>query len=165
MKDKKFRQAEIVKLLERKQITTQYQLQRLLMRTGYDITQATLSRDMKELGVTYARGVDGLYYYMIPRTQAGPSVTQDLKNRIARYTTAITHTGNLILVKTLPGEAAGTARLIDEISNNGLSYKEFKQVLGTVAGDDTILMVVKQSRAVTKIINRLKSFKGDVKSR
>ena len=156
MKTKKLRQGQVAKILEKEFVVTQHQLQKLLARAGYRVTQATLSRDMKELGVIYAPAPHGPYYYKISTVQTGPLIQQDLQNRFSKYVVNISRTDNLILIKTLPGEASGMARLIDELSANGTKQTEVKEILGTVAGDDTILVIMKNKVNIPKIIKFLK---------
>ena len=147
MKEKLNRQAAIAKIIQKHQVFTQDGLLKHLKRNGIRVTQATLSRDIQDMGIVQVPGLSGRYYQM-PSAANIPVAPAELIRRFNGYVATIKHAGNLIVVTTLPGEASGAARLVD-----GLNFRE---VLGTVAGDDTFLIVADSNKSVNKILKTLK---------
>uniref|UniRef100_A0A7C6EL39 Arginine repressor n=1 Tax=candidate division WOR-3 bacterium TaxID=2052148 RepID=A0A7C6EL39_UNCW3 len=140
-KIKKVRQQKIRQLIETKEISTQEQLVNELQKCNIPVTQATLSRDLREIGVIKVTKGLGEYVYKISDETA--SSERELKNKFLNFVREIKETGNLILIKTPPGEAQAVARVID--------LAEIEHILGTVAGDDTILVVVDDVEDAKKI--------------
>ncbi len=129
------RQAFILKLIRQMEIETQEELMGYLHQEGYAITQATVSRDIKELRLAKVANGKGGYKYSLP-----PGTTKGDLNRRARrvfedYVHDIGFSGNLLVVKTFPGGAHAVAAVLDEL--------EWEGVVATLAGDDTIILVVK----------------------
>jgi transcriptional regulator of arginine metabolism len=116
------RQQVILALLDKEVISTQEDLRKNLHSRGFTVTQATLSRDLKELGVVKRSMDDGVYKYAV----------DDSSNEIP--VTSCEPSGNLIVVKTETGLAAAVAYKIDAMG--------LRSVLGTVAGEDTLLVVL-----------------------
>ncbi len=114
----------------------QHHVQEELARRGIDITQATVSRDLREMGFVKTRLGNGTYRYELFEKPSENSLWSRLQIMFKNFVTDVIGTENLVLVKTSPGNANGIASLID-----GLKRRE---ILGTVAGDDTILIVVDQ---------------------
>ena len=117
------RQQVILTLLDNETISTQEKLRQNLNSRGFQVTQATLSRDLKELGVVKRSTESGLYKYAVDDFSSDIPVT------------SCEATGNLIVVKTETGLAAAVAYKIDAMG--------LETVLGTVAGEDTLLVVLK----------------------
>lgn len=115
-------------------IGDQHHVQTELARRGVDVTQATISRDLQEMGYVKGRTDNGAYRYELFDRPSEGALRKRLRIMFRDFVTEIRSTQNLILVKTSPGNANGVASLID-----GLKRPE---ILGTVAGDDTILIVV-----------------------
>ncbi|MBI5779044.1 MAG: arginine repressor [Planctomycetes bacterium] len=147
MKEKLNRQSEIAKIIKKHQVFTQDGLLKHLKHAGIRVTQATLSRDIAEMGIVQVPGLAGRYYQM-PSAVNVPVAPAELIRRFGSYVATIKHSGNLIVVTTLPGEASGAARLVDELN--------FKEILGTIAGDDTVLIVADGNKSVSKIMSVLK---------
>ncbi|HDL50461.1 MAG TPA: arginine repressor [Firmicutes bacterium] len=140
----------IEEFLKRKEIRNQEELVTLLKRRGFKVTQATVARDLKELGAVKVKK-GGRCFYKIPDEDSEKLLTK-LKVSFNNFVKDIKHTDNLILIKTTPGSATGIARLIDEY--------DIKGVLGTIAGDDTILAVSEKSK-VNKVLKVLKKLRGE----
>jgi transcriptional regulator of arginine metabolism len=116
----------------------QHHLQMELARRGIDTTQATVSRDLHDMGYVKIPLGSGTYRYeFLDRAAHGPLWTR-LKIMFKNFVTEIKSSGNIVLVKTAPGNANGVASLIDGIKH--------PQIIGTVAGDDTILVVIDAPR-------------------
>ena len=122
---KSFRQGQILKLIRAKSISTQDDLAQELKALGVAATQVTLSRDIRELGL--AKTPEG--YRQIARSEAGLAV----ETLAAEFLHDIRLAQNLIVLKTSPGHANSVAVALDE--------EEWPEVVGTLAGDDTILVI------------------------
>lgn len=144
MKDKRhMRIKEIVSLHE---IETQEDLVKYLEESGFVVTQATISRDVKELQLIKVVGTQGRYKYAIPVTTATISVTF-LRRKLMDVFISRARTNNLVVIKLLPGNAQAIASMIDSINYGGL--------LGTIAGDDTILLVCQDEEVAINVIQLL----------
>jgi transcriptional regulator of arginine metabolism len=101
---------------------------------GVNVTQATVSRDLQDMGFVRVRVRPGAYRYERLESSRGGELWKRLKVLFEHFVSDVTGTGNLLIIKTSPGNANGVASLIDGLHRAG--------ILGTVAGDDTILVVV-----------------------
>lgn len=150
MASKPQRHALILRILEEHQVTSQEMLRELLAREGLTVAQATLSRDMRELGLAKIPTPDGLAVYTAP-----PDVT-DPTPRLARLLPPLfigaDGVGNLLILKTVTGGAQPIAVALD--------YEEWPEVVGTVAGDDTILLVLRQASQLRDVRLRLENIAG-----
>ena len=146
MKNK--RQKLILEIVSQQVIETQDDLVNALHQAGIPITQATVSRDIKELRLIKMPSENGVQRYVTP---TGEPITVRSNLRLKRLLRSSVDTidvsENLIIIKTQPGEAQGVASALDQV--------DWQEVIGTVAGDDTILLVVKPKEAALDIINRL----------
>lgn len=137
------RQNKILDLIAKNDIETQDQLQAMLKDAGYPVTQATISRDIKELQLVKTASSGGKYKYV-----AGIAANQPISERFIKIfrETIISYTpaGNLILVKTLSGCGPAAAEAID--------CMELSHVIGSVAGDNTLLIVVDDAENVPEIM-------------
>lgn len=140
---KKNRQDLIKRLIETNKISTQAELVRELSKKGIKINQPTISRDFRELGVIKVIKELGKIFYQIP-SDADSVSTDEFRYKFLNLVVDIKHAANLILIKTYPGEAQGVAKVIDNA--------KFDTVLGTVAGDDTIIVVANTKPDVKKIL-------------
>lgn len=141
------RQAKILELIKTSVIETQEELAEALGRQGIPVTQATVSRDIKELQLNKVPAGDGRYRYAIPEEM--PSGSWDKRRRIFQESVlSIDHSGNIVVIKSLPGTASGVASAIDHLG--------WPEMIGTVAGDDTVLVVVKPVEATPDIAERIK---------
>ena len=140
------RHALILAIIRERSIGTQEDLGEALRSEGIEVTQATLSRDIKELGLIKLSSIDGDYRYSLP-TDRIPSDLVKRAERMFEDVISIDFTENMIMIKTSSGTAQGVAAALDEL--------QWKEVVGTVAGDDSILVVVKRRDQVEKVLNRL----------
>ncbi len=144
---KAIRHAKIKDIIENHVIETQEELADALRKQHIEVTQATVSRDIKELMLVKVPSGDGRYRYAYPLEKS----MVFSKNRMARMfqdsVTGINHSENIIVIKTLPGTANAVASTLD--------YAKWPEIIGTVAGDDNILVVIKPKEAVPKIIKKL----------
>ncbi|GAB2956744.1 arginine repressor [Nonomuraea fastidiosa] len=137
------RQAKITELLQRKAVRSQPELAKLLAESGVEVTQATLSRDLDELGALKLRADDGSLVYALPgegggripltRTGTGETPAARLRRIAEELLVEAEASANLVIVRTPPGAAQFLASAID--------HADWESILGTVAGDDTILVI------------------------
>ena len=142
------RQRKIVGLLREMPVTSQTQLVRILRSAGYPATQATVSRDLDELGAVKVRR-DGKVAYALPGDSAAVPAGDAYARMFGDSIVGLEPTGNLIVIKTPPGHAGMVGEALDRIGIEG--------VAGTLAGDDTILVVCKQGVAARRVERRLRS--------
>ncbi|NKX49909.1 arginine repressor [Arthrobacter deserti] len=156
------RQARITAILTGQSVRSQAELAALLAADGVQVTQATLSRDLVELGAVRVRGVDGALVYAIPSEGGERSpqsgVTQEILDaRLAKLCADLLVTaeasGNLVVLRTPPGAASFLALAID--------HSVMPSVLGTIAGDDTVLLVTRDPQGGTEVASRFLQFAGD----
>ena len=139
------RHRKITQLLRRSAVASQAELARLLRREGERVTQATLSRDLEELGAVKARRPDGSYAYEVP--DEPPPNGDHLQAMLVQFLVDIDASGNLVVLRTPPGGAQPVARALDTAHVEG--------ILATIAGDDTILVVCREGIAGRTVLRRL----------
>lgn len=143
---KTVRQVAILDIIEKQDIETQEDLAEALRKRGINVTQATVSRDIKELRLLKVLSAGGIYKYA-----TADKAEHGLSDRLIRMLTdsvlSITSANNLIVVKTLSGSANVAAEALDSL--------HWSEVLGTLAGDNTILMIIRSNEEVPVIITRI----------
>lgn len=151
MKSKKNRLEAIKLLLSSKELSTQEELLQELRREGFVTTQATLSRDLKRLKVAKATNLNGDYVYVLPNETMYKRVHTPLKTSEmmgVQGFVSINFSGNVGVIRTRPGYASSIAYNIDN--------SEIQEILGTIAGDDTIFIVVCDGTDHNAIIQALR---------
>lgn len=148
--NKRSRQNLIKKLIENNDISTQTELLEALKKEGVAINQPTISRDLRELSIIKAARGLGKIVYQVPADTDFVTMNE-FRHKFINLVTNLQYTGNLILVKTLAGEAQGIANAIDNA--------RIKHIMGTVAGDDTILVVIDKAVNVKKVTSLFERFK------
>lgn len=138
------RQSKILELIAKYEIETQDDLSSELKKAGYNVTQATISRDIKELGLIKSLA-GGAYKYAAPAETSG--VSAKVINMFRESVISIDSANNLIVIKTLSGSANAAALLVDKLSIDG--------VMGCIAGDDTVLVIVKTENLTADVVWRL----------
>ena len=149
------RQNAILEVIGTRAVATQAELKDLLKSRGIAADQATLSRDIRELGLVKVSD-DGVHTRYAPVESVAPGVQHKPGAMIARLVRKVEWSGNLLVLKTDPGEANPVGLALDHL--------KWPEVVGTVAGDDTLLVVVKAgipARRLAKKILDLKSHKKD----
>jgi transcriptional regulator of arginine metabolism len=129
------RLAAIRRIVAATSVGSQEHLTELLRREGYTVTQATLSRDLKRLGIGKAPSNDGGYTYILSEGEVKPGSDATYIQDFTRGFLSIEFSGNLGLMRTLPGHASSVASALDNL--------RIREVLGTIAGDDTVLVVAR----------------------
>lgn len=143
------RQEKIISLVERFEIETQEELIGLLEREGYRVTQATVSRDIKELKLSKVPTGRGTYKYTMPKQEDG-SGSIKFNSALIESIKKVDYSGNIIVLSTYPGLANAVAAGLDTI--------ETTEILGCVAGDDTIIVVtrgIESSKSLSESIKTL----------
>lgn len=150
---KQQRQHRIARLLEQHAVTSQGQLIELLAADGVVATQATVSRDLEELSAIKVRAAGGDSVYAIPELPKEHRTPEDhLRRVLGDWVVEVAHSHNLVVLRTPPGSAHVVGSAIDRAGMSG--------VLGTVAGDDTILVVVAERVSGSKVAGRLSELAG-----
>jgi transcriptional regulator of arginine metabolism len=149
MLTKSKRQNRIKEILQSQQIANQEKLVDMLDAEGIEVTQATLSRDFAEMGVTRVSGDNGIHYILNP-SEAGSHVAKLIGFEIL----SVTHNESMIVVRTLAGRAQGVAFYFDRLNK--------QEILGTVAGDDTVLVIPDKHKNLDSIILFIKELMMNV---
>ena len=152
------RQARIVELITQRAVPSQSELLALLEAEGIGSTQATLSRDLDELGAVKLRGADGgTPVYVIPDDGSPVRGIEGGTARLARLLgellVSADASGNLAVLRTPPGAAHYLASALDRAA--------LHDVVGTIAGDDTLLVVAREPRTGAELVDRLQSLRTD----
>lgn len=145
MKNK--RQNKILELIEKYDIETQDVLIERLRQSGYEVTQATVSRDIRELKLAKIMTGSGIYKYSLPGSDDGNAVPK-FSSSLAESIKKVDFAGNIIVLRTYPGMANAVATGIDAI--------HMSEILGCVAGDDTIIVVVRDADVCVSISEKIK---------
>lgn len=143
------RQLKLIEIINKNEIETQEALAEALRNEGYLVTQATVSRDIKDLGLIKVMTPNKTYKYAQPASTEQKSSGKML-NLFRECVISIDYAGHLIVIKTVSGGANSAATLVDKLN--------FPEVMGCVAGDDTILVVIKDQQKIVPIVEKLKSF-------
>ena len=142
------RQNKILELIEQNEIETQDKLASMLREYGYDVTQATVSRDIKELQLVKKLTSSGKYKYAVSASDDGPIPPRliDIYRSTAR---SITKSGNIVLLKCVSGCANAAGEALDSMA--------LEHVIGSVAGDNTLLLVIDDPANSDDVVNVLQS--------
>ena len=143
--DKSKRQQQLLEIVTKIEVNTQEELIKILEAQGLKVTQATISRDIKELGLIKTSGKSKKYRYARIFDKHGD--TNKLLELFKVAVVTITCAQNLIVVKTLTGNASAVAATIDS--------QEIPEILGTLAGDDTVLVVTIDNNAANQVAANL----------
>jgi len=147
------RHAAILRIVRGETVGSQEQLRERLKGEGYNVTQATLSRDIRELGLAKVAAPDGGSHYAAgPEGGAGGSVRQHLEQLLPTMLVSVEGVGPLLVLKTTTGGAQALALALD-----GAGWSE---IIGTIAGDDAILVITRSERSRRAVQARLKELAG-----
>ena len=146
---KRVRHQKILKVLKLHRVTNQEGLKELLRVEGTEVTQATLSRDMRELRIVKVTGADGTPHYSSPDEWGSTPTLASLLPALFQSAEGI---GQLLVVKTLKGGAQTVAA--------GIDWEEWPEILGTLAGDDTILVVLRDPQGLSSVQQRIEGMAG-----
>lgn len=153
MSQKQQRQHAILRLIASRSVSSHAQLRDLLAAEGFSTTQATLSRDLEELGAVKVRTSDGEGAYAVPEYEpARIAPGSQLRRVLGEWVAEVTASGTVVVVRTPPGCAHVVASALDRSAMVGL--------LGTVAGDDTIICVASEEVGGRRLADELASMAG-----
>lgn len=143
------RQAKILEIISNKNIETQDQLLAELQAEGFRGTQATISRDIKELRIVKELTSLGSYRYTISTSDLGSSFSDRLNTIFRECVISFDYAQNIIVVRTLPGLASAAGSAIDAMNLNS--------IVGTLAGDDTVMIVMRDTNAAATLCGEIKN--------
>lgn len=142
------RHIKIREIITNQEIETQDELVDALKEAGYLVTQATVSRDIKEMHLVKVPLPDGRYKYSLPADQRFNPL-QKLKRALTDSFVSIDHTDHLVVMKTLPGNAHAIGALIDNLDS--------EYIMGTICGDDTILIICRHREKSKEVVDHFLS--------
>jgi transcriptional regulator of arginine metabolism len=143
MISKKARQGRILDIMRTHPVRSQEELAFLLKRDGSEVTQSTLSRDIRELGLVKVRG----RYRRSDEMHTSPP-DEVIRRAMEQFVIRTGVSGNIVMVKTSPGNAHSVGVVLDAA--------QWPEVLGTVAGDDTVFVLLRNSRSGRKVLERIR---------
>jgi transcriptional regulator of arginine metabolism len=152
MANKRVRQTTIREIIEAREVGSQEELRKLLRQRGWDVTQATLSRDLRELGVARVSTPEGARYTLSAGASAGGDGNPVLEAVLPPLFSTVDGVGEMVVIRTVPGGAQPIARAIDA--------EAWPDILGTLAGDDTILLFCRSTAARERLVRRIRALAG-----
>ena len=145
------RHAAILKIVRSQTVASQEQLRELLKAEGFDVTQATLSRDIRDLGLAKVAAPDGGSHYA-PPPESGAAIRPQLQQLLPTTLMSVEGVGPLLVLKTPAGSAQALGLALDAAG--------WTEIIGTVAGDDVVLVITRSERARRAVETRLKETAG-----
>jgi len=146
---KRERHAQILDVIKESRVSSQEALRELLLERGTEVTQATLSRDIRELRLVKVPDADGTAHYSLPEEWESTPPLESLLPTLFRSVDGVDH---LLVIHTLKGAAQTVAAAID--------WEEWPEVVGTLAGDDTILIILRNPDALSDLRGRIERMAG-----
>jgi len=143
------RQAKIMEIISNKNVETQEQLLKELQNSGFRSTQATISRDIKELRIIKELTSFGTYRYTTSSGESAGTFSSKLNTIFRECITNFDYAQNMVVIRTLPGLASAAASAIDAMS---MSF-----IVGTIAGDDTVFIVMRDNNAAASFCGEIHS--------
>lgn len=143
------RQAKIMEIISTSNIETQEQLLQELQNAGFSSTQATISRDIKELRIVKELTSLGTYRYSAPSREASDTFSNRLNSIFKDCVTSFDYAQNIVVIHTLPGFANAAASALDAMSRS--------VILGTLAGDDTVVAIMRDNNSAAAFCGEIRS--------
>ncbi len=147
------RQEALLEIIRRERIDTQEELTNALREAGFSVTQATVSRDIKELRLIKTLGEDGRYHYAAVKSAASEEVSSKLQTLFRDAVRVVDHACNIVVVKCLAGTAGAVCAAVDAM--------ELPSIVGTLAGDDTVMIVARTEADALRLSRTLKDLTVD----
>lgn len=144
------RQAKIKEIIEKNVIETQEELAEALRQNGIEVTQATVSRDIKELMLLKVPGENGNYHYVMPKDKDANVKLDRMERTLKEDIVRVACNDSLVVIRTLPGTAPSVAYAVDNMN--------WKENLGSIAGDDTVFVAGASREAVLVLQERLQKY-------
>lgn len=142
------RHRKIQEIIESREVETQDELAAALKELGIEVTQATVSRDIKEMLLVKIPCGNGRYRYAFPQEKVAIQADNRLKRVFHNVVERVDYSGNIVVVKSEPGSAGAVGHALDAV--------DYDDVLGTVAGDDTVMVIVRPPEAAEQVTERLR---------
>ena len=142
------RHSKILDLIKNHNIDTQEELAKRLSDAGYSVTQATVSRDIKDLKLVKVLSDDGVYKYVQSGGKENPPAEKNLNSILINSVTSVDYAMNQVVIKTHSGMAQAVGFVIDSLG--------FEEIIGCVAGDDTLLCVTKTEKSASYLTDKIK---------
>lgn len=143
------RQAKIMEIISTRNVETQEQLLAALQEEGFSSTQATISRDIKELRIVKELTGFGTYRYVAAPNEVGASFSSRLNTIFRECVIGIDYAQNIVVVRTMPGLASAAGSAIDSMS--------LSTVVGSLAGDDTVMIVMRDNNAAAAFCGEIRN--------
>lgn len=143
------RHAKILEIIANKEIETQEELCEELNKLNYVVTQATISRDIKDLHLFKVAGSEKRYRYTYINGVEG-EISPKMKNLFRDCVVSVKSAQNIVVIKTLVGNGANAGAVVDKLN--------YSEIIGSVAGDDTLLVVCSDNQAAVDIVEKIKNF-------
>ena len=150
---KRQRQQAILDLVRAEPLSSQVAILERLHQRGFDVTQPTVSRDLDELGLARVRDAQGHLRYSAPEDAAAIGGLDRLRRLLGEFALSMQASGNLVVIHTPPGAANAIAQVLDQVA--------VEDVIGTVAGDDTILVVAAEGVKGRAVRSRLQAIQRE----
>ena len=143
------RQAKILEIISHKEIETQEELCEELNALNYVVTQATISRDIRDLHLFKVAGIEKKYRYAYIN-DGESEISPKMKNLFRECVVSVRAAQNLVVIKTLTGNGANAGAVVDKLN--------YAEVVGSVAGDDTLLIVCEDNNGANAVVERINEF-------
>ena len=143
------RQAKIIEIISNRNVETQEQLLILLQQEGFRATQATISRDIKDLRIVKELTSLGTYRYTTANSEVASSFSARLNTIFRECVTGFDYAQNIIIIRTLPGLASAAGSAIDAMN--------MSMVVGSLAGDDTVMVVMRDNNSAAAFCGEIKN--------
>lgn len=144
------RHAKIKEIIDKNKIETQEELAVTLRNEGIEVTQATVSRDIKELMLVKVPDANGHYHYAYPKEHNMLLTPGRLERTFQDSIISVRASQCLVVIRTLPGAAQAVAYAVD--------YMKWPEIMGTIAGDDTVFIALENQESVVTLLNRFKNY-------
>ena len=148
---KNLRQKAIVEIIEKFEVDTQQRLAELLQQRGFEVTQATVSRDIKDMSLIKVATEKNTYKYALPHAVQSRNSSQKFHSIFHDSIISAEVAGNILVIKTYPGMANAVCAAMDQMG--------FEEVVGTIAGDDTIFMAIRSEDKAILVQSKLMELK------
>lgn len=149
------RQKIILDLITKTEIETQEELQAKLKETGYDVTQATISRDIRELGLVKVTSAGGKYKYSPNAAKEKESISDKFSSILSQAAHSVDYAKNMVVIKTYTGMGSAAGAAIDSM--------ELPGVIGSLAGDDTLLVITRDDETAERICDSISTLLDQAK--
>lgn len=143
------RQKLILKIIGENDVSTQEDLVRLLNENGADVTQATTSRDLRQMRISKTMLPGRIYKYVAPKTEE-TKVNDKLSSMLSQCIVHVDYAMNIVVIKTLPASAQTAAAAVDSLA--------LEEIVGTIAGDDTFMIIARDEDGAQYLSNKLKRY-------